>query len=48
MYMGGEVAEGVRERLTFIIEPIYSIDRGTLMVASEEKEVFWVLDLVCQ
>lgn len=39
---------GVRGRLTFIVESIYPVDRGTLVVPSEEKEVFRVLDFVSQ
>ena len=34
--------------LTFIIEPIDSIDGGAFMVASEEEEVLRVLDLISQ
>ena len=33
---------------TFIVKAIESIDAGTLMVASEEKEVFGVFDFVGQ
>ena len=34
--------------LTFIVEPVDTVDRCALMVASENEEVFWVFDLVCQ
>ena len=33
-------------KLTLIIESIYSIDAGTLVVASKEKEVLRMLDLI--
>ena len=35
-------------KLTLIIEAIDTVDTGTLMVATQEEEVLWVLDLVCQ
>ena len=38
----------VRARLTFIIEPVYPIDGGTLVVPSEQEKVLRVLDLVGQ
>ena len=31
-----------------VVEPIDTIDRGAFMVPTEDKEVFWILDLVCQ
>lgn len=34
--------------LTLIVEAIYSVNGGTLMVSSQQKEVFWVFDLVRQ
>ena len=30
----------------FIVEAVYAIDRGTLVVSSKQKEVLWILDLV--
>lgn len=33
---------------TFIIETVNSVDAGALVVATEDEEVFRVLDLVCQ
>ena len=32
--------------LTLIIEAINSVDAGTFMVPSEEKEILWILDLI--
>lgn len=34
--------------LTFIVEAIDAIDRGTFMVTPEQKEVLWVFDFVGQ
>lgn len=34
--------------LTLIVEAIYSVNRGALVVSSQQKEVFWVFDLVSQ
>ena len=34
--------------LTFIIKAVDAVDAGTLMVAPEKEEVFWVLDFVGQ
>ena len=31
---------------TFVVEAVYAIDRGTLVVPSQEEEVLGVLDLV--
>lgn len=33
---------------TFVIETVNSVDAGALVVATEDEEVFGVLDLVCQ
>ena len=33
---------------TFVIEPVYSVDTGTLVVSAQDEEVLRVLDLVCQ
>ena len=33
---------------TFIVEAIDPVDAGTLMVATKEKEVLWILDFVSQ
>lgn len=38
----------VEPTLALVIESIDSIDRGTFVVTSEDEEVFWVLDLVCE
>lgn len=52
----GEAVETVCERLpeldvvsslTFVVETVDPIDRGTLVVATEDEEVFGILDLVC-
>jgi hypothetical protein len=32
--------------LAFIVETIYSVNRGTLVIASKQEEVLWVLALV--
>lgn len=34
--------------LTLVVEAVYSVNRGALMVSSQQKEVFWVFDLVSQ
>lgn len=34
--------------LTLIVEAVYSVNRCTLMVSSQQKKVFWVLYLVSQ
>jgi hypothetical protein len=31
-----------------IVEPIHSIDRLAFMVTSEQEEIIWVFDFVCQ
>jgi hypothetical protein len=36
----------VEPTFTLVVESIYSVDGGTFMVAPQQKEVFWVLDLV--
>ena len=33
-------------KLTLIIESVDTVDAGALVVASEEEEVLWILDLV--
>lgn len=38
----------IKPPLALVIEPIYTIDGGTLMVASEKKEVLLVFYLVCK
>ena len=35
-------------QLTLIIEAIYPVDAGTLMMASQKKEVLFILNLVCE
>ena len=37
-----------RIRRTFVIKPVYPVDTGTLVVASQDKEIFGVFDLVCE
>jgi hypothetical protein len=53
----GQTIEAIRERfpkfdvvssLAFIIEAINTIDGGTLMITPQNKEIFWVFDLVRQ
>lgn len=53
----GQTVETVRERLpqldvvtTFalVIESVDPVNTGTFMIAAEEEEVLWVLDLVRQ
>jgi hypothetical protein len=34
--------------LTLVVEAVDTVDRSTLVVAAEDEEVFWVLDLVCE
>ena len=34
--------------LTFVVEPVDPVNTGALVVASEEKEVFWILDFVSE
>ena len=34
--------------LAFVVETIYTVDRSTFVVASQDKKVFGILDLVCQ
>ncbi len=38
----------IHKRLTLIIEAIYAIDGGTLMIAAQEEKVFWIFYLVGQ
>jgi hypothetical protein len=51
----GQAVEAIRERLpqldvvaalAFVVEAIDTVDRGALVVASEDEEVLGVLDLV--
>ena len=53
----GETVETVSEglpqldvvsSLAFIVEPINSVDGSALVVTSEEEEVLWVLNFVCE
>lgn len=53
----GETVEGVNEglpdldvatALTLIIEPIHTGDVGAFVVASQEEEVLWVLELIAK
>ena len=34
--------------LALIIKPVYTIDRGTFVVSTENEEVLRILDLVCE
>lgn len=34
--------------LALVVEAVDSVDRGTFVVSSEDEEVLWVFDLVCQ
>jgi hypothetical protein len=40
--------DGIAGTRTFIIEAVYSVDTGAFVVTSQDKEVFWVFDLVCE
>lgn len=40
--------ESGRRGVTFIIETVDPIDGGTFMISSKNKEVFGVLDFVCE
>ena len=31
---------------TFVIEPVYSVDTGTLVVSAQDEEVFRIFDFV--
>ena len=53
----GEAVEAVREglpkldaepALAFVVETVDTVDRGALVVSTEDKEVLGVFDLVCQ
>lgn len=33
---------------TLVIKAVYPVDPGTLVIASQDEKVFWVLDLVCE
>lgn len=35
-------------RRTFVIKPVYPVDTGTLVVASQDEEIFGVFDLICE
>jgi hypothetical protein len=37
-----------RDRHTFIVKAVNAIDRGTFVVASQQKEIFRIFDLVRQ
>lgn len=34
--------------LALVIEPVYSVNGSAFVVATKNKEVLWVLDLVCE
>lgn len=34
--------------LAFIIEAVYTVDRGAFVITTENKEVLGVLDLICK
>lgn len=38
----------VKPPLALVVKPIDSVDGCALVIASEEEEVFWVLDFICQ
>ena len=44
----GHTPIGSGERLTFVIEAVYPIDTRTLVISSQNEEVFGVFDLVCE
>jgi len=53
----GQAVEAVCERLpnanvvpafALVVEPVDTVDRGALVVASQQEEVLWVLYLVCE
>jgi hypothetical protein len=53
----GEAVEAVREGLpqldvvpafALIVEAIYPVNRGALVVTTEEEKVLWILDLICE
>ena len=49
MLQGNHVSSGrCQIRLTLIVETIYSVDGGALVVSPEQEEVLWVFDLVGQ
>ncbi len=33
---------------TFVVKAVDTVDRCTLMVASQDKEILWIFDLVCK
>jgi hypothetical protein len=35
-----------QKKRTFVIKAVYPVDTGTLVVASEDEEVFWIFDFV--
>ena len=41
-----EYEDRINKKFTFFIESVDSVDAGTLMVSSQEEEIFWVLDLI--
>ena len=40
--------ECVRAQCTLVIEAVDTVDGGTLVIASQKKEIFWVFDFVGQ
>jgi hypothetical protein len=53
----GQTVEAIREclpqldvvpPLAFVIKPIDTVDRGTLMIPTKDEEVLGILDLVCK
>ena len=51
----GQAIEAVREGLpqldvvpplALIVEPIYAVDRSTLVISTQDEEIFGILDLV--
>ena len=37
-----------RKTLTLVVETVDSVDRGALVITTEDEEVFGILDLVCE
>lgn len=34
--------------LALIVESIYAVDRRTLVIPTQDEEILWILDLVCE
>ncbi len=33
-------------KLTFIVESVYSVDAGALVVSAQKEKVFWIFDFI--